>query len=164
MLRINNISLRPDEPESLLKGKAALRLGVEENEIIRLQITNKSVDARRKTDVHLVYGVRISLRDESSVDAGGADIKRDDAREYCFPFHPASAPTPPVLIVGAGPAGLFAALCLSRAGVRCTLIDRGRPVERRQMDVSAFWQSGALDPESNVQFGEGGPAPFPTEN
>ena len=147
MLKISNIKLSPDQPESLLRSRAAQLLRVEETEITLLQITHKSVDARRKSDVHLVYGVRVFLRDEMRADISGAGITSEHVCQYRFPYAAEHAPTPPVLIVGAGPAGLFCALCLSRAGVRCTLIDRGRPVEQRQRDVSAFWGGGALNPE-----------------
>ena len=65
-----------------------------------------------------------------------------------------------LIIVGAGPAGLFAALILANAGLRPILLERGQPVEQRQKDVEAFWSGGALLPESNVQFGEGGAGAF----
>ncbi len=75
---------------------------------------------------------------------------------FCF-FLPAA---PPPIVVGAGPAGLFAALVLARCGARPILLERGRPVEHRQADVERFWSGGPLDPDSNVQFGEGGAGAF----
>jgi len=79
---------------------------------------------------------------------------------YAFPSPFIADPGIPPVIVGTGPAGLFAALCLAEAGVKCVILERGQPVERRVRDVSRFWSGGGLDISSNVQFGEGGAGTF----
>jgi len=159
MLTIHDIRLELDEPESLLQSRAAQALHIDPPEITRLQIIKKALDARHKSDIHWIYGVQVSLRDEGKARLGGK-VTQTGEREYAFPFNFTDKQDKPVLIVGAGPAGLFSALCLAQAGVRCVLIDRGKPVEQRHRDVNAFWHKGMLDPESNVQFGEGGAGTF----
>ncbi len=78
---------------------------------------------------------------------------------YAFPYSGLDSEKRPV-VVGAGPAGLFASLCLAEAGLRPVLLERGKPVEQRMADVARFWETGALEENSNVQFGEGGAGTF----
>ena len=142
-------SLRP-----LLEKKLSLQPG----ELLSWRIVRRSVDARDKSDVHFVYTVDISVADESRL------RKRNRSLTYVPGTAPArlprvSLPRPP-LVVGAGPAGLFAALTLARAGANPILIERGKPVEERSQSVQRMSDSGELDPESNVQFGEGGAGAF----
>ena len=120
----------------------------------------KAVDARDKADVHFVLSVAVTLKDEAKV---LARLKPGVAAPFTFPKAPtlpkARFEHPPV-VVGAGPAGLFAALTLARAGVQPILIERGKPVEERTKSVQMMQEQGILDPESNVQFGEGGAGAF----
>ena len=143
-----------------LAAEAARLLRVRERDLLSLRVLRRSVDARE--DVRLVYTVEVSLRDEGSVlrRARGRKISRAVAAAEYAPPAPMPAPELPPVVVGAGPAGLFAALVLAGAGQRPILLERGRPVEQRKADVERFWSTGELDLSSNVQFGEGGAGAF----
>lgn len=118
----------------------------------------QSIDARKKSDVKLVYTVDVSHPAEQTLTLPKNAV-RFTPQPYVFPpVRRRSAQRP--VVVGMGPAGLFCALLLSRAGIPCLILERGQCVERRAADVESFWSGGALDPESNVQFGEGGAGTF----
>ena len=154
MLRINNISMPLNASEQQLKQKAAQKLGVNENELQNFTVSKKSVDARNKNNVHFVY----------SVDCNSASTVRDKDIEQLpevekLTFNIKSDGVRPI-VVGSGPAGMFAGLALAEAGLNPIILERGAPVEQRQKDVAAFWQGGELKINSNVQFGEGGAGTF----
>jgi uncharacterized protein len=154
---LRNLTLNPGDQEDLLRPMAARAARVPESEILSLELVRKGVDARKKGRIKLVYTVQFSLKDEGRVAVGG-DLSRlepEPARSF-----PRLTATQPVYIVGMGPAGLFAALRLAEYGLYATVLERGRPVEERGRDVARFWREGQLEPESNVQFGEGGAGTF----
>ncbi len=126
-------------------------------------MARRGLDARRKGAVRRVFAVDLSLRDEgleASVCARVPSARRRETPPDPFPAGPVRAPAVRPVVVGAGPAGLFAALTLARFGAPPLVLERGRPVEERARDAAAFWTRGVLDPESNVQFGEGGAGTF----
>ena len=154
MLRINNISMTLNANEQQLKQKAAQKLGVNETELQDFTVSKKSVDARNKNNVHFVYSVDCNsvstVRDKDieqlpEVEKLTFNIKNDGVRP---------------IVVGSGPAGMFAGLALAEAGLNPIILERGAPVEQRQKDVAAFWHGGELKINSNVQFGEGGAGTF----
>ncbi len=160
MLRLGNLSLPLDYTEDGLTQLVLRRLKLPASRLVRLTLVKKSVDARDKADVHFVLTVDAEVRDEADV---LRHLKRGVA-ERIVPRTAAPLPRPgfrrPPVVVGAGPAGLFAALTLAQAGACPILIERGKAVAQRAQDVDAMQSGGVLDPESNVQFGEGGAGTF----
>ena len=143
-----------------LAAEAARLLRMREKDILSLRLLRRSVDARE--EVRLVYTVEVAVKEESAIlrRARSRKISRAAQAPAYTPPSPLPAPAVPPVVVGAGPAGLFAALVLAQAGQRPILLERGRPVERRKADVERFWATGELDLTSNVQFGEGGAGAF----
>ncbi|MBP7764667.1 MAG: FAD-dependent oxidoreductase [Syntrophaceae bacterium] len=161
--RLNGLPLALDETEDCLPGKAAAALGLAENDIVALSVLKKALDARRNRQPYFVYAVKIVLSDSASraqTLPDGMQLQAlQEEPQIGFPrtVRPAGYP---VVVVGAGPSGLFAAYSLSLAGMPVVLLERGGPVERRISDVEAFWREGRLNPQSNVLFGEGGAGTF----
>lgn len=160
MLRVGNLSIPLDYDEAILRQAVSHRLRVPDSAIRTVKLARRSVDARDKRDVHFVVTVEVA------VDGEAALLRRlkPGVAERVTPMPVRPLPVPhfaqrPV-VVGAGPAGLFAALTLARAGAQPLLIERGQPVEQRAQDVQHLQVSGELDAESNVQFGEGGAGAF----
>jgi uncharacterized FAD-dependent dehydrogenase len=165
LLRLTEITLTLDEDESLLSQKAATRLGVTHQEIISLKILRKSLDARKKSRIQFVYTLNVEVDDDATVAINARSI--DNAATHVKPIEKEPEKVFPRLqsklrpvIVGSGPAGLFAALRLTEYGLSPIILERGRVVAERVRDVEDFWKERRLDPESNVQFGEGGAGTF----
>ncbi len=151
--RIQNVPLWLDEPEPLLARRAAEALGVAPGALSSLLVLKRSLDARKKGHLRWLVSVEVELEGELS-GALPAGVK---AAPPPIPEAPrVRVPGRPVLVVGAGPAGLFCALELQRRGVPSVVIDRGKPVGPRRLDVTRLMRSGELDPDSNMCFGEGG--------
>ncbi len=149
MYRIDNIKVPPER--ELEKSDISKRAGIPDRDIISYKILKKSVDARKKGDIHLVYTVLA----ESKRKINFPEYEQD---KYVFPS--GKKPQKRPVIVGSGPCGLFAAFMLSKAGFSPILIERGADVETRKRAVCEFWKTGKLDKNTNVQFGEGGAGTF----
>ncbi len=163
MIRIQDLSLpaREDRPAAL-KSAAAKALGIGAGELTAIRIRRRSVDARKKGDVRIIYTVDVGVegREEALLKRrAGGRIGPAPAERY-IPPKAARPPERRPVIVGFGPAGMFAGLILAMAGVPPLILERGQPVEERAAAVERFWETGALDPGSNVQFGEGGAGAF----
>ena len=161
LIRIQNLRLPIDGTPEQLRAKAARLLGIRPGQITQLSLARQSIDARRKSDVHYVCAVNLSAPGEEGLvrRAASPNVTLIQPRPYVFPAVERRSPLRPV-VVGMGPAGLFCALFLARSGLPPLILERGRPVEERVADVERFWAAGALDPRSNVQFGEGGAGTF----
>ena len=159
MLRIDQIRLLPGDSEALLPVKCARILRLPAEDIVSCAVLRRAIDARE--GLTLVYTAAVEVKREDTVLRRCRDkrVSRYAPETYALPAAVTAPETPPI-VVGAGPAGLFAALVLARCGARPIVLERGRPVEQRQADVERFWSGGALDTESNVQFGEGGAGAF----
>ena len=161
MLRIGNLPLPIGGDLEQLRRQAARALGVRPGALGEMEIVRQSIDARKKSNVHYVYTVEVSLPDERAAlgAAPGRGITLVERVPYSFPAVRRRSSCPPV-VVGMGPAGLFAALFLARNGLPCVILERGQDIDRRTLDVGDFWATGMLDEGSNVQFGEGGAGAF----
>ena len=163
MLRLNNLNISILHNKSELSKKIAHILNIKENEIISYKIRRQSVDARKKEDILYSYNIDVEVKDENKIlkksfknnnISKSKDIiyKIECTGDKKIKYRP--------VIVGFGPAGIFAALSLARAGLKPIVIERGEDVDSRTETVEEFWTSGKLNEESNVSFGEGGAGTF----
>ncbi len=156
MIRLRNVRLGLDEPESLLAQKAeqALKCPVKD-----VRMARRAVDARRKADVHFVCTLDVTVRDEAAALARCRDASPAPVQDYAPPV-PSALPDERPLVAGFGPAGMFAALALAMAGLRPVVLERGQDAASRTAAVERLRREGVLDPESSIQFGEGGAGAF----
>jgi len=165
MLRLTEIRLPLDHAEPALQQAIAARLGVAEDAVADFTIFRRGVDARKRARILFVYTVDVVLRDEDEAAvlarlAGDPHVRPAPDTTYRFVAHaPADLPARPV-VIGLGPCGLFAGLILAQMGFCPIILERGKPVRERTRDTFGLWRQGVLDPESNVQFGEGGAGTF----
>ncbi|MDY0235200.1 MAG: hypothetical protein RBR71_04200 [Gudongella sp.] len=160
MLRVNEVKLALDRDEKEIPSLISKMLRIAESDIISWSINKKSIDARNKSNIYMVYSIDIKVNDEETLlkrnHKKGILKVNEDSIIYQNKTRTGLRP----IIVGTGPAGLFCGLVLSELGFNPIIIERGKTVEERVKDVSKFWNTGELNPESNVQFGEGGAGTF----
>ena len=164
MLRVNQVKLRTNHTPEQIKKKTAEILGVPIGEIQELKIVRQSLDARKKPELYYNYAVDVAVKREDKLlkKFQGREnlVAKSDTAAYCFPKPGTLKQTHRTVIAGMGPAGLFCGYFLALHGYRPILLERGRCVEERKQDVERFWETGQLNPASNVQFGEGGAGTF----
>ena len=163
MLHINSLQLNVHHDENDLKKKLAKTIGCNIDEIEEYEIRKRSIDARKKPEISYSYSIDVSLLNEAKY------LKKNKALSIAKPVvyayedvekHEISEESKRPVVVGFGPAGIFAALLLARYGLKPIVIERGGCVEDRTLSVNKFWSEGKLDTESNVSFGEGGAGTF----
>ena len=162
MLRLSELKLPLDHPAEALGAAIVERLGIAPQDLLHYTIARRANDARRKSNILLVYSVDVELADEAAVLAGVAGdphVKPTPDTGY-RPVTQAPAGAPRPVVIGAGPCGLFAGLILAQMGFRPIILDRGKVVRERTKDTWGLWRRGVLHPESNVQYGEGGAGTF----
>ncbi len=164
MLRISELKLPLGHAPEALPAAIHARLGIAPADLVDHAIARRANDARRRSAILMVYSVDVTVKQEACVLARFADdphVRRSPDTGYRFPeVGPADRARPRPVVIGAGPCGLFAGLILARMGLRPIILDRGKIVRERTRDTWGLWRRGVLDPESNVQFGEGGAGTF----
>ena len=162
MIRIRDISLPPEHDANQLLFEAAKLLKISGSKIRKLSIVRRSVDARKKPDVRIIYTIDVAVvgSEQKILRQSGCKRAQIAKTEYYKPpksvIHSDKRP----VVVGFGPAGMFAALILAMAGLNPLVLERGEDAVSRNQKIEAFFAGGDLDPRSNVQFGEGGAGTF----
>lgn len=158
MIKINSLSVPLNYDNNALKTVVSKAVNQKKEDIGEITILKKSLDARKKEDIHYVLTVAAEVKNEAAI------LKKCRNAERYQPFSPLAIPKKSLknrpVVVGFGPAGIFAALILAKAGARPIVLERGEDADSRKKKTDLFWQSGELDEESNVQFGEGGAGAF----
>lgn len=164
MLRLSDLILPLNHTPQELEEAVRARLGLARDAHVSLHVVRRGNDARKKSAIKLVYTLDIELADEADVLARFADdshVRAAPDTSYHFPvMAPEGYSGPRPVVIGAGPCGLLAALILAQMGLKPIIIERGKAVRERTKDTWGLWRKGVLDPESNVQYGEGGAGTF----
>jgi len=160
MLRLTEIALPIDHTADELTAAIADRLAISTKLLKAIHIRRKSLDARKRHRLLFVYTIDAEIiADQKPVSKQIKRVSKAPSMQYCPP-KVNNIPSSNPVVIGAGPAGLFTSLILAQAGFNPILLERGKPAIERDKDVAEYWNSGNLDTESNVQFGEGGAGTF----
>lgn len=164
MLRLSGLSLSLDHEPTALREAICARLGIEDEALKHFTVFRRGNDARRRGAIQLVYTVDVELADEAGVLArfpGDKDLRPTPDSTYRFVARaPDGWSGKRPVVIGAGPCGLFAGLVLAQMGFRPIILDRGKVVRERTKDTWGLWRRAELNPDLNVQFGEGGAGTF----
>ena len=162
MLRVSNIKLDINENIDNIKSLLLKKLKISEKELVSYNIYKESIDARKKGKIDFVYTVDVELKNEKNIlkKSRLKDVVEVKQNKYKDIENGDKKLCNRPVIVGSGPAGLFASLLLAQRGYNPILLERGLDVDKRTEDIRKFWESGEFNPKSNVQFGEGGAGTF----
>jgi uncharacterized FAD-dependent dehydrogenase len=164
MLRISEVRLPLDHPDAALPRAVAERVAIPPADLLSFHVHRRGYDARKRDRVMLVYTIDAEVRDEAAVLArlaGDPHVGSTPDMQYRFVADANAAPRAPrPVVVGMGPCGLFAGLILAQMGFRPIILERGKAVRERTKDTFGLWRKQVFNPESNVQFGEGGAGTF----
>lgn len=164
MIRVTDLALPLDHAPEELEAALCRKLGIEPDRLDRFSVARRGNDARKKNAIKLIYSIDAVVRDEAEVlsrHAGDPHVKPAPDTGYRFPtVAPEGWNGQRPVVIGAGPCGLLAALILAQMGFKPIIIERGKAVRERTKDTWGLWRRSVLEPESNVQFGEGGAGTF----
>ncbi|MES2055515.1 MAG: NAD(P)/FAD-dependent oxidoreductase [Pseudomonadota bacterium] len=163
MLRLTELTLPLHHPDEALPAAICKRLRITPRELVRHVVARRAHDARDKTNIMLVYSVDVNVKDEAGVLARfrkDRNVQRTPDTSYRFVAKAPEGGAAQPVVIGAGPCGLFAGLILAQMGYNPIILDRGKVVRERTKDTWGLWRRSVLNPESNVQFGEGGAGTF----
>jgi uncharacterized FAD-dependent dehydrogenase len=163
MLRLTELKLPLDHPPEALRASILQRLGIADDDLVGFSISKRSYDARKKHALLLIYAVDIEVKNETALlkkFRNDRHLMPTPDLDYRFVGHAPEKLAERPLVVGFGPCGIFAALVLAQMGFRPIVLERGKAVRERTRDTWGLWRGHVLDPESNVQFGEGGAGTF----
>lgn len=162
MIRINQCKLNIHHTDKELEDKICRMLKIKSSELVAYYIVKRALDARKKTDIRYSYTIQAEVKNEDTVLARNKDsnITKDRTVYYEIPENGKVRLKSRPVIVGFGPAGIFAGLSLARAGLKPIIIERGEEAYARKQTVNSFWETGMLNTASNVSFGEGGAGTF----
>jgi uncharacterized FAD-dependent dehydrogenase len=163
MLRLTELKLPLDHTPEALRATVLARLGLEAPDLLDLHVFRRGYDARKRTAIHLIYTLDLTLRNEAAVlrrFAQDPHVNPAPDMAYRFVAHAPEGFQHRPVVIGTGPCGFMAALVLAQMGLRPIILERGKAVRERTKDTWGLWRRGELNPESNVQFGEGGAGTF----
>jgi uncharacterized FAD-dependent dehydrogenase len=163
MLRLTEIQLPLDHSDADLESAVLARLGIPAADLIGYTIFRRGHDARKKNAISLIYTLDVEVRNEAEVGKklkGNRQVTSTPDTSYRFVAQAPPNLTARPVVIGAGPCGIFAALILAQMGFRPIILERGKEVRERTKDTFGLWRKRELQPESNVQFGEGGAGTF----
>lgn len=162
MLRINQLKLPINRKKEEIENEILKIMRIPKERLLSYEIIRRSVDARKASDIHYTYSIDVNIRDEKEFlkQNRNKDIIKSTTVEYKTPLIKKEKFTYRPVVCGSGPAGMFCAYMLAKDGFEPIVLERGEPVEERTRTVEHFWKTGELNPESNVQFGEGGAGTF----
>ncbi|MFR5560137.1 MAG: hypothetical protein ACLTLA_04430, partial [Lactococcus lactis] len=157
MIRITQIKISIDEPVSKVKSLVLKKLRLQESDLLDYRIYKESIDARHRGEIDFIYTVDIKLKDEARILSKKIkNVSLAPELDYVNPVIGSKKMLHRPVVIGFGPAGMFAALLLAQNGYRPIVLERGQAVDERVKSIDKFWLEGKLNPKSNVQFGEGG--------
>ncbi|NRF30038.1 NAD(P)/FAD-dependent oxidoreductase [Vibrio coralliilyticus] len=163
MIRLTEIKLPLDHEEEALIAAITKKLGISEDQVISFNVFRRGYDARKKTNILLIYTLDVVVENDEPLLVKFADdphVKQTPDMEYKFVAKAPENITERPVVIGFGPCGLFAALILAQSGFKPIVVERGKEVRERTKDTFGFWRKRTLNTESNVQFGEGGAGTF----
>jgi uncharacterized FAD-dependent dehydrogenase len=163
MLRLTDLKLDLDHAEGEIKAAVLKRLDLKPQDLLGYSVYRRAVDARKRSAIALIYTVDIEVRNEAALlkrFARDRNVAPAPDEGYRLKARAPSAGVSRPVVIGTGPCGLLAGLVLAQMGFRPLILERGKVVRERTKDTWGLWRRSVLNPESNVQFGEGGAGTF----